>query len=132
MLLKRSTSALEMTGHFGGDLVPLAFYVEAEMAEPPWLMGSTSTSQRVRPMKSSAQKPLSRSIAPHTATKRRSASCSQRKSVVNSNSCSQRDEESTAEAPAGPAVPTDAEVATRLRGQGYRLRVIAPEQGTDE
>lgn len=36
---RQSTSALEMAGHFGGDSVPLAFQVEAEMAEPPWLMG---------------------------------------------------------------------------------------------
>jgi hypothetical protein len=36
---RQSTVAEEMAGHFGGGQVPLAFHVEAEMAEPPWLMG---------------------------------------------------------------------------------------------
>lgn len=38
-LARQSTVAEEMAGHFGGVQVPLAFHIEAEMAEPPWLMG---------------------------------------------------------------------------------------------
>lgn len=46
---RQSTTALEMAGHFGGALAPLAFQVEAEMAEPPWLMGGL-TSEAARAM----------------------------------------------------------------------------------
>lgn len=38
-LARQSTAAREMAGHVGGESVPLAFHVEAEMAEPPWMMG---------------------------------------------------------------------------------------------
>lgn len=36
---RQSTVEQERAGHFGGSNVPLAFHVEADMAEPPWLMG---------------------------------------------------------------------------------------------
>ena len=40
---RQSTVALEMVGHFGGESVPLAFYIEATMAELPWVMGGMTT-----------------------------------------------------------------------------------------
>jgi hypothetical protein len=36
---RRSTTARQMAGDEAGDETPLAFRFEAEMAEPPWLMG---------------------------------------------------------------------------------------------
>lgn len=39
----------ERAGHFGGHNVPLSFHVEAEMAEPPWLMGGM-TAEAARAM----------------------------------------------------------------------------------
>jgi hypothetical protein len=36
---RQSTSAAQMAGVEGGNAAPLAFHLDAEMAEPPWLMG---------------------------------------------------------------------------------------------
>lgn len=41
---RQSTVEQERAGHFGGSNVPLAFHVEADMAEPPWLMSGRSSS----------------------------------------------------------------------------------------
>jgi hypothetical protein len=36
---EQSTTALRMAGHAGGETADVAFRFEAEMAEPPWMMG---------------------------------------------------------------------------------------------
>ena len=46
---QQTTTAMQMAGGVGGEQVPLAFHVEAEMAEPPWLMGGM-TAEAARAM----------------------------------------------------------------------------------
>lgn len=48
---RQSSVTDEMAGHYGGEMVPLAFHVEAVMAEPPWLMGGM-TAEAARAMQS--------------------------------------------------------------------------------
>jgi hypothetical protein len=50
---RQSTSAAQLTGTADGELVPLAFRFEAEMAAPPWLMGGL-TAEAARRMREGA------------------------------------------------------------------------------